>query len=91
MLDTNSIFTEVLTETRKSFTKVKTSVIRDTLKENSGSILYKFSETKERGKRITFYSLKGERVIKNVYQLENGRLLLDALKNRDDLKLIELK
>lgn len=91
MTQSYDIFKEVLTETKKSFTKVKQSVILNTLKENEGSILYKYTESQDRGKRITFYSLKNNKVLKNVYQLENGKMLLNAFKNRDDIKLIELK
>ena len=82
------IFTEVLTEVKKDFTRVKESLILNTLKNNPKAILYNYSKNK-RGDVITFYRLHNNRVLKSVYVKNNGDMLLNALKNKN-VKMINL-
>lgn len=86
------IFTEVLTEVKKDFTRVKESLILKTLQSNPKAILYNYGSNK-RGDVITFYRLHNNRVLKSVYVKNNGDMLLNALKNKnvEMINLTEVK
>lgn len=70
----------IITETRKDFTRERTSVIMDFLKNNNNSVVLSYIK-KSRGDSIKFYYLKDNKKYTSDYVLKNAKVLIQALLN----------
>lgn len=71
----------IISETKKDFTRDRSSVILDFLKNNSNSVVLSYIK-KTRGDSIKFYYLKDGRKCASDYVVKNAKTLIAAfLKN----------
>lgn len=72
---------EIITKTKKDFTRDRSSVILDFLKNNSNSVILSYIK-KSRGDSIKFYYIKDGKKCTSDYVVKNAKTLIQAfLKN----------
>ena len=71
---------DIITSTRKDFTRDRVSVINDFLKHNDDAVIISYIK-KARGDSIKFYYLKDGKKCASDYVVKNAKILINALIN----------
>lgn len=80
---------DIISSTKKDFTRERASVISDFLQDNPGSVILSYIK-KTRGDSIKFYYLKDGKKCTSDYVVKNAKTLIQAfLKN--DVKMYQYK
>lgn len=74
--------TSIINETKKEFTRERTSAINDFLQDNPDSVILSYIK-KTRGDSIKFYYIKDGKKYTSDYVVKNAKILISALLNKD--------
>lgn len=70
--------TSIINASKKEFTRDRSSVINDFLKDNDNSVVISLIN-KDRGDSIKFYYLQDNKKVVNDYVIKNAKILINAL------------
>lgn len=80
---------DIISSTKKDFTRDRASVINDFLQDNPDSVILSYIK-KSRGDSIKFYYLKDGKKCTSDYVVKNARTLINAF-TKNDIALYQYK